>query len=125
MTQQRHDFSIQPRSVEVARARRHVAEVFHDLDGDVRSTLQVLTSELVTNAIAHGAGDIVLRTSRASGEARVEVLDESPQAPRVGTPTDDAESGRGLLLLDALASAWGVHPLSGRPGKSVWFTLQV
>ena len=125
MTEERHELSLRPQPVEVARARRHVAEVFDDVDDDTRSTLQVLTSEVVTNAIAHAGGDIVLCATRSPGKAHVEVRDISSQEPLLGLPDTDAEHGRGLLLLDALAAAWGVRPLPGRRGKAVWFTLPV
>ena len=125
MTHERHELSLRPQPVEVARARRHVAEVFHDVDDEVRSTLQVLTSEVVTNAIAHGGGEIVLRTSRVAGEAHVEVLDGSAQEPRLGSAEPDAEGGRGLMLVEALASAWGVRRPADRGGKAVWFTVRV
>ena len=123
MTQQRHELSLQRQPVEVGRARRHVAQVFADVHEDARSTLQMLTSEIVTNAIAHGEGEIVLRTSRAHGEARIEVLDDSARAPQLGAAAADAEGGRGLMLVEALSSAWGVRRIPGRTGKSVWFTL--
>ena len=125
MTQQRHELSLRRQPVEVARARRHVAQVFADVHEDARSTLQVLTSEIVTNAIAHGEGEIVLRTSRAPGEARVEVLDDSAQPPQLGSAAVDAEGGRGLMLVEALSTAWGVRRAQGSDGKAVWFTVQV
>ena len=125
MTEQRHELALRRQPVEVARARRHIAQVFNDVDTDTRETLQVLTSEVVTNAIRHGGDDIVLSTILTSGEARIEVLDTSPETPQLGSPTSDAESGRGLVLLDALARAWGVRRVPGRSGKVVWFTLPV
>ena len=125
MTQQRHELSLRRQPVEVARARRHVAQMFADVPADARSTLQVLTSEIVTNAIAHGEGEIVLRTSRTPGEARVEVLDGSAQPPQLGCAAVDAEGGRGLMLVEALSTAWGVRRAQGRDGKAVWFTVQV
>ena len=125
MTDPWHELALLSQPVEVARARRYVAEVFQSLDSDARATLQVLTSEVVTNAINHGGDDIVLRASLEPGEARVEVLDTSPRVPRLGSADLDAESGRGLLLLEALSRAWGVRRLPGEPGKAVWFTLRV
>lgn len=125
MAEQRHELALRRQPTEVARARRHVGEVFRDVDGDTRSALQMLTSEVVTNAIAHGRGDIVLWASRAADEARVEVLDGAAEGPRPMMPAEDAESGRGLLLLEALSSAWGVRRVPGRTGKSVWFTMRV
>jgi hypothetical protein len=51
----------------------------------------------------------------------VEVLDESSSVPVLATSRNDPRSGRGLVIVDALASRWGYRP--SQSGKSVWFTL--
>jgi len=82
----------------------------------------LLTSELVTNAVRHEADPAVTLAIKCfSGQLRVDVYDTSRAAP---VPTDvpaDAESGRGLILVAALADEWGFY---GTPdGKAVYFTL--
>jgi anti-sigma regulatory factor (Ser/Thr protein kinase) len=82
----------------------------------------LLTSELVTNAVQHEADPAVTLAIKCfSGQLRVDVYDTSRAAP---VPTDapaDAESGRGLSLVAALADEWGFY---GTPdGKAVYFTL--
>ncbi len=54
---------------------------------------------------------------------RVEIDDPSPQVPVVRHPDAVDEHGRGVLLVDQLANAWGVEPHDD--GKTVWFELDV
>lgn len=56
------------------------------------------------------------------GSVRVEVSDGLPEGPRLRDPGPQAESGRGLRLLEALAEGWGVVPHGD--GKGVWFTVR-
>lgn len=103
----------------VARARHAVAEV---LPRHLHAELGLITSELVTNAVRYGTGadDLVeLVLWPADGHYWVAVSDPGDGKPVLGhRPPPDAESGRGLLLVDALAAAWGVVPRPCR-GKSV------
>lgn len=96
---------------------------------EVRDTVALLVTELVTNAVRHGRGRPVdLRVwgpdEGTPGTLRIEVDDEEPVPPRRKEDVrPDDESGRGLLLLSHCARAWGVRP---RPrGKTVWFELSV
>jgi anti-sigma regulatory factor (Ser/Thr protein kinase) len=85
-------------------------------------TAVLLTSELVTNAIRHEAGeDITLVISCCGGHLRVDVHDTSPAWPAASDAPADAETGRGLMLVTTLATEWGVDPTPA--GKSVYFTL--
>jgi anti-sigma regulatory factor (Ser/Thr protein kinase) len=84
-------------------------------------TAQLLVSELVTNAVRYGKGD-TLRVVVDLRERRllVSVTDSNPVPPRLGE-REDEQGGRGMTLVDALASGWGTRE-SGS-GKTVWFTL--
>jgi anti-sigma regulatory factor (Ser/Thr protein kinase) len=90
-------------------------------------TAELLTSELVTNALQHTTGGAVLTATLTpgppGGRLRVEVQDSLSRRPQPRPPvTDDyGTSGRGLLLVQALADAWGVN--AGASGKVVWFEL--
>jgi two-component sensor histidine kinase len=108
----------------VAHARRHVGQQCADMPADLRSIAQLLTSEVVTNAVQHGAGGIWLRLSKGHGILRVEVTDESRAAPLRQQAATESPRGRGLMLLESLASAWGVVPADAVGGKTVWFTLR-
>jgi serine phosphatase RsbU (regulator of sigma subunit)/anti-sigma regulatory factor (Ser/Thr protein kinase) len=84
-------------------------------------TAVLLTSELVTNALAHGAPQVHVSVQALDGAYRVSVDDEDPRQPVLRAATRDDEHGRGLVLVDVLANRWGVDT-AGR-GKSVWFEL--
>ncbi|MFB7666069.1 SpoIIE family protein phosphatase [Kitasatospora sp. NPDC056138] len=95
-------------------------------------TAELLASELVTNAIRHTDRDAMFtarlyRESVGQGEPagrarlRVEVEDESDLWPTRRTPGEQASSGRGLMLVEALADGWGVEPRG--TGKRMWFEL--
>ncbi|MDH6579234.1 SpoIIE family protein phosphatase [Kitasatospora sp. MAP5-34] len=91
-------------------------------------TAELLASELVTNAIRHTDRDAMF-TARlyrdpaqgAGARLRVEVEDESDLWPTRRTPGEQASSGRGLMLVEALADGWGVEPRGS--GKRMWFEL--
>ncbi|MFC1420666.1 SpoIIE family protein phosphatase [Streptacidiphilus cavernicola] len=96
--------------------------------GELADTVELLTSELVTNALVHTDRDALLtaRLYREGGpegpaRLRVEVDDESDLWPKRRTPGEQASSGRGLMLVEALADAWGVDPRG--TGKRMWFEL--
>ena len=119
-------------------ARSLVRDSLAGVPAESLETLLLLTSELVGNAVRHGSGPVRLRLdSRPPGmpfRIRVGVADADPRPPR-RAPTREPlegrevaedfppESGRGVLLLDALASRWGVE--DEPPGKQVWFELDL
>jgi two-component sensor histidine kinase len=87
--------------------------------GDVAADDAVLvTDELVSNAHRHGAAPRSCRLALVDGgrRLRVEVDDASPVMPRKRTP--DRTGGRGLVLVDQLATGWGVDRYDGH--KTVW-----
>jgi anti-sigma regulatory factor (Ser/Thr protein kinase) len=104
----------------VGPARKWAASVYADTGGDP-AVCELLVSEVVTNAVQHASGDEVC--VRVFPTGLIEVQDQSPYAlPSRQKPDDDAESGRGLLLLEALAPGYLVTV--GRHGKCVSFTPQ-
>jgi anti-sigma regulatory factor (Ser/Thr protein kinase) len=87
-----------------------------------RDVAVLLTSELVTNAIRHETGQtITLAVSYSIGQLRVDVHDTSRSLPVVVEAWDDAETGRGLMLVAMLSAEWGFYRTSA--GKAVYFTL--
>ncbi|WP_420894712.1 ATP-binding protein [Streptomyces alboflavus] len=85
-------------------------------------TAELLASELVTNALVHTDRDAVLTATVGPGRLRVEVRDFVARRPRPRVPEDAEDThGRGLLLVQSLADAWGVR-VHG-VGKVVWFEL--
>jgi anti-sigma regulatory factor (Ser/Thr protein kinase) len=108
-----------------AQARTAITEwLSGSSDRSVTEDVKLLVSELVTNAVRHPRtdGPIELVLERDSGRVRVEVSDPGDgfRKPRVGAPPPDALGGRGLLIVDRLAAAWGVSP--GKPTR-VWFEI--
>ncbi|MGW0120755.1 ATP-binding protein [Streptomyces sp. NPDC003327] len=97
-----------------------------------RDTAELLTAELVANAVEHTAGggpiELVVEVLAAAGGCQIEVHDPEPARPGdLVCPDPDAEvdpwqeHGRGLLLVRALSSDCGHRPTED--GKAVWFTL--
>jgi anti-sigma regulatory factor (Ser/Thr protein kinase) len=116
------DFELSRSSLPAA-ARRAVAEVCRDasIGPECLDAAVLMTSEVVTNALRHGQGDVRLAVGADHALVRVEVGDDAPTRPVPRSADTDAESGRGLLIVDALASDWGV--LQAAPGKTVWFEV--
>lgn len=84
-------------------------------------TAILLTSELVSNAYLHARTEVDLRLVMAAECMRVEVHDGNSRHPVAAATPADATSGRGLLLLQALAASWGVDGTGD--GKTIWFEL--
>jgi hypothetical protein len=115
-----------------AAARGHVRAVIRDWKIPVDPDIAVLlTSDLVTNAIMTGAGEIVTLAVRcSSGRLRIDVYDgsrdlPSPGRPSLGRPSlggpATPQTGPGLALVTALSAAWGCFHTPA--GKAVYFTL--
>ncbi len=116
--------TLRPQVAEVSRARHRVASFCGGLPEDLRTIAQLLTSELVTNAVEHSAEAVNVHLTLARSGLRVEVTDRSSSLPRRKESTERDERGRGLMIVESLASTWGVQPNSNGPGKTVWFTLR-
>ncbi|MEU9750937.1 ATP-binding protein [Streptomyces niveus] len=113
-------FDADPRYVETA--RRSTAEVLSQAgvrDRDAVGTVQLLVSELVTNAIVHGSADSVSLRLRCddSCEVLIEVDDHSPGSPEVREAGPEDEGGRGMGLVAYFAREWG------RKGTCTWCTV--
>ena len=92
------------------------------LDSELADTAVLLTSEVVTNAVLHGRSAARLTVTCSKTGVRVEVGDDNSRRPVLHAPHDlDALNGRGMYLLDACATAWGVLP--DPFGKIVWFEI--
>lgn len=107
-----------------AEARRHVRAAIEAWAVSADPYVaELLTSELVTNAIRHAGGSVKLLATCTCGQLRVYVHDSSRDW---ATPLDasvDAENGRGLMLVASMATQWGCYRTSA--GKVVYFTLEL
>jgi anti-sigma regulatory factor (Ser/Thr protein kinase) len=110
----------------ISRARNIVAEEMTAAGcaDETIDTARLLTSELATNAVRWSAGAATYRVNVRldNGILRVGVTDDNPVPPVAhGAPAADSESGRGLWMLDLIATTWGVD--RAKSGKCVWFEI--
>jgi anti-sigma regulatory factor (Ser/Thr protein kinase) len=115
---------LEPDVQNVPAARQFVVDAIDTDDRMSRMDAALLTSELVTNAVAHASTRVKVKVQvkRDPRRARVEVYDGDHHRPAPRALSTDGESGRGLAIVDAVADDWGVTPLRGN-GKVVWFEL--
>ena len=108
-----------------ARARRLTLSALESWGlGGHGEVAEQLVAELIANAVRHTGGRTFgLRLVRRQGCVRFEVRDPSRALPCLILGEPDDEGGRGLQLVDSLASRWGADLLSH--GKAVWFELRV
>ena len=103
-------------------ARRFVGEALAEWEcDDARDVVELLVSELVTNAVMHARSRADVAVVLRRDVVRIEVGDESAEVPLPRQPAPDARTGRGLELVGRMASAWGVEERQG--GKVVWFEV--
>jgi hypothetical protein len=109
----------------VMHARRFTARTLRSWGvSEEKDAIQLVVSELVTNAVVHTMGDVRLDLTLAGDRLRVAVTDSLPRTPVKPTTVDwEATGGRGLLLVEAMSQAWGSVPVGG--GKRVWSEIAV
>jgi anti-sigma regulatory factor (Ser/Thr protein kinase) len=119
----RHRVSLTAGPAAAAEARGQVRAAICTWDVPVDPSVAVLlTSELVTNAVRHEAGETVMLAITCSGDQlRVDVHDTSCSLPVPVDAPADAETGRGLMLVASLSAEWGYYRTPA--GKAVYFTL--
>lgn len=104
-------------------ARQFVGAQLRWLVGPVRDAepiddVELVVSELVTNAVRAGAETVLVRVRVHHGELELDVTDDGPGWPRLVQPGEQDPHGRGLVLVDALADHWHAERLDGG-GKRV------
>ncbi len=125
----------------VASARAHAQAVMSELAmAGAAEDVALVVSELVTNAVAASTDDsgrpkyndvsgglsvVHLRLWSDNARVVIEVWDQNPHAPEARQPERDAETGRGLMLVEALSQRWGHERVPGWPGKVVWAELRL
>ncbi|MFJ2719785.1 ATP-binding protein [Streptomyces sp. NPDC087437] len=121
----RNGFTVAAAADAVPAARRQVVSLAQDLglplSDQALETVELLAGELIANAVqyTHAPCDVSVR--RADERLRVEVTDTNASVPSVVEAGANDESGRGLLLVNALAADWGTQPEP--TGKTTWFEI--
>jgi anti-sigma regulatory factor (Ser/Thr protein kinase) len=119
------EMELEPDRGQVSRARRFVVEVATMIgQDDLADIVELLTSELVTNAVLHARSQVVhINVTWQPPVFRVVVSDDSTGEPMLKHFSDEAATGRGLVLVEELSNRWGSDPVAG--GKDVWFEMDV
>jgi anti-sigma regulatory factor (Ser/Thr protein kinase) len=112
---------LSPESASVPEARRFISDQLADLDPETIDVARLLVSEVVTNAVLHARTEVTLTLERDRSTVQVQIQDANPLLPVMRSHGPDAGTGRGLHVLDRLATRWGTSQIEG--GKIVWFEM--
>lgn len=102
-------------------ARHLVDDALRSSPERIRSAVVLMAGEILTNAVVHGGGWFLLSLDVSTWRVRVEVTDATAGQPRVLRPNGIREHGRGMAIVDAMATKWGTDHLGTH--KVVWFEL--
>ncbi len=105
------------------RARRFVRETLEPraVPTEVIDSAELVATELVTNSVMHARSEVIMTVDCSSHLVRLRVDDHSSVRPVVRNAAPDSVTGRGLFIVEQLASRWGVE--LHRDGKTVWVEL--
>lgn len=109
-----------PVAESVRHARQHVRRTLEGrVAPDLAGTVELLVSELATNAVLHASSPFSLLVGMQPPRLRVEVHDRDDELPELNDSDLTAPAGRGIHIIDTLAARWGAFPTPS--GKAVWF----
>lgn len=119
-----HAVTLPPNDHSPARGRQFVREVLLRIAlPDIVDTAVLLASELITNAILHGRSEVELTVEITQAGVKVSAADMNSRLPIMQSADQLALDGRGIAIVNLLASSWGVTATEG--GKVVWFCLDL
>ena len=124
----RQELRLAPTPTAAAAARRFVRDTLQSWglapsDSELSDQAQLLADELITNAAVHAQTDLRLRLELGGELLHVAVRDLDRRLPRPLPDDPQGEGGRGLRLVEQIATTWGAQPHPGG-GKVVWCTLR-
>lgn len=103
-------------------ARRFVSDTLRGWRCDeLVDSVCLLVSELVTNSVIHAHSEVEVVLHLHTEVMRVEVIDAADEGVHRRAASSEDQSGRGMALIEAVASSWGIKSLAA--GKSVWFEV--
>jgi anti-sigma regulatory factor (Ser/Thr protein kinase) len=109
----------------VPRARSVVRDLASGMWAQAIEDAELMVSEIVTNAVLHGAPTLRITVAVEDDELMVRVADGGGTwATTAGPTAPDAPSGRGLQIVDLLSTDWGVDVRPTSRGKTVWFSVR-
>jgi anti-sigma regulatory factor (Ser/Thr protein kinase) len=117
-----HRASYPAEASSVSAARHFVTRVLPTLSAVTRERVELMVSELATNAVKHARSAFSLTVVTSGDSVRVEVNDEGERQPVRRDPAPTDPGGRGLVIVQALSDDWGVELHDG--DKTVWFSLR-
>ena len=111
-----------PEPASIPAARHFAVEALHDLGSDRREEVELLVSELTTNAVLHARTPLRLTLCRRGPRVRIEVGDGDRTPPLVNLRPDPLHpGGRGMCLVNSIADDWGIELAAD--GKTIWFEI--
>jgi anti-sigma regulatory factor (Ser/Thr protein kinase) len=120
----RLEWGYPPKDQSAAAARRDVARSLRQagVDSHLSDDVQLVVSELAANAVRHAATVFTVAVAIGAERVRVEVSDADSRPPTLFEAGPNATSGRGLLIVGAVAATWGYDTAErdGLRGKTVW-----
>ena len=104
----------------VGRMRRELRDALdrHGVRGDAHEVVLIVANELAANAVEHVGSHVEVVAAFRPGTVRIAVSDDSPHGPRLRRYDPRAPRGRGLQMVDGLASLWSWS--ADGLGKTVW-----
>jgi anti-sigma regulatory factor (Ser/Thr protein kinase) len=118
-------FRVEAEDDAVSDARRRILALVRSWDvplpQDTFGDLELLSSEVITNAVRYTRAPCMVTVRWTGVRVRIEVTDADPVRPQPRDASLESENGRGLLLVESLAAAWGSVP--DQAGKVVWFEV--
>ena len=109
----------------VAESRRFVDQALPDVSLDIRESIQLMVSELATNAVTHTSSGFEVAVDVVASSVRVEVTDDGSGSPIIRTPDLRDPHGRGLQIVALLSDEWGTTMEADKRQKHVWFRVDL
>lgn len=114
--------TFEPIATSVPAARQFVASVALPTEGIARQRIELLTSELASNAVLHAQTTFTVTVAVGDACVRISITDASTRPVMIKSYGPTSPTGRGLHLVGSYSDHWGVEELL--EGKTVWFELE-